>query len=183
VENDTLVIPGERVGPITADMTRTDLSAMFGEEHLTDEAVPVGEGFTEPGTTIELADGRSLSLIWTDESRTKIYSVQDFGPNWHIPEDISIGTSFAELQTKLGEFDLYGLAWDYGGTVVLEGSQLSQYDGLLIIRLSPAPDAMERSPDAWQAVIGDQVFSSTNPNFQELGLAVDEMVVYFSAPE
>jgi hypothetical protein len=182
-QNSTnLVIPGERVGPITAETTREDLVAMFGADNVRDEDIHVGEGFFEPGTILELEDGRSLSLLWTDETRTEIAAVKDFGPAWHTPEDIGIGTSFTELQSKLGEFELYGLAWDYGGTVVLEDSQLDQYDGLLILRLQPDPEAQERSPNAWQAVAGDELFSSSNPNFQDLGLTVGEMIVYFSAP-
>jgi hypothetical protein len=81
------------------------------------------------------------------------------------------------LQEKLGEFQLYGFAWDYGGTVVLEGTELAQYEDSLILRLQTAPDAAEKSPDDFQAVAGDGTFSSTNPHLQTLDVEVGETIV------
>lgn len=174
---DTLVLPGERVGPIARNTTRKDLSKLFGEARLTDEEVQVGEGFTEPATRVDLGTERSFTVVWADTNRNKPVEVRNFGTAWQTPQGIGVGTPFAQLQEKLGQFELYGFAWDYGGTVVLEGTKLAQYRDMLILRLQPAANAAERSPRDFKAVMGDSTFSSTNRHLPSLKLKVEEMIV------
>jgi hypothetical protein len=175
--SETLIIPGERVGPVTANTTRQDLAELFGEANLTDEDVNIGEGFTEPATRVNLEPEKSFTVVWADTSRTQPVEVRNFGKAWQTPQGIGVGTPLSQLQEKLGEFQLYGFAWDYGGTVVLEGTELAQYEDSLILRLQTAPDAAEKSPDDFQAVAGDGTFSSTNPHLQTLDVEVGETIV------
>jgi hypothetical protein len=179
---DTTVIPGERVGPVTRDTSREALAQLFGEDNLTDEEVSVGEGFTQPGTVVDLGEERSFSIVWTDESRSQPQEVRDLGSAWTTPQGIGVGTPFSELQQKLGAFELYGLGWDYGGTVAFEDSKLSQYQDLLILRVQPTEESAKNSSSALQAVSGDSLFPSSDPNFQDLDLEVAEMIVYLTPP-
>lgn len=181
--SEPTIVPGERVGPITRNTSRAELAEMFGESALKDTEVPVGEGFTESGTEVNLDNTTTFSVIWVDSSQSQPATVKDFGPAWQTPEGIHIGTSFTELQAILGEFELYGFGWDYGGTVVLESSDLSDYYGSLILRLQPAdPATFQQQSAAFQAVQGDQILPSTNPNLASLNLVVDEMIVYLNPP-
>jgi hypothetical protein len=175
--SDTTVIPGERVGPVTRKTTRQDLVKLFGEARLTDQDVAMGEGFTEPGTRVDLGSERSFSVVWSDASRTKAVAVRNFGTAWRTPQGIGVGTPFAQLQQKLGEFEFYGFAWDYGGTVVSSGTLLAQYKDMLILRLQTAPDAPQKSPEDFKAVVGERKFSSTNPHLRSLDIQVGEMIV------
>ena len=180
---DTTVVPGDRVGPVTADTSRADLAAQFGESALKDTEVAVGEGFTESGTIVNAGSEQTFAVIWVDESQSEPATVKDFGAAWETPEGIGIGTPLVELQQILGPFDLYGFGWDYGGTLVLEGSNLSQYYGALILRLQPAdPAAPQQQAEAFTAVLGDKLIASDNPNLAELDLVVDEMIVYIDPP-
>lgn len=174
---NTTVVPGERIGDITRSTTRSDLAALVGEENLKDDEIDVGEGFTESGTVVSLGD-RSFSVIWTDNSRTQPAFVRNLGSAWKTPEGIGVGTSFSELQQTLGEFQLYGFGWDYGGTVVLEGTSLAQYDGLLVLRVQPNADAPQSTD--YQAVTGDALYSSNSDHFQSLNPKVNEMMVYLT---
>ncbi|MEM1280382.1 MAG: hypothetical protein AAF827_18710 [Cyanobacteria bacterium P01_D01_bin.6] len=181
--SDTTIVPGDRVGPITSDTSRADLVNLFGEVTLTDTEVAVGEGFTESGTVVADDSNETLAVIWVDERQAEPATVKDFGPAWQTPEGIGVGTSFAELQAILGPFELYGFGWDYGGTLVLEGSNLSNYYGSLILRVQPAdPELFQREAGAFQALLGDKLLLSENPNLQELDLVVDEMIVYINPP-
>jgi len=180
---DTMIVPGERVGPITRDTSRDRLVELFGEAALTDTEVAVGEGFTESGTVVAADSDAAFAVIWVDDSQTEPATVKDFGPAWQTPEGIGIGTSFAELQDILGPFELYGFGWDYGGTLVLEGSDLSNYYGSLILRVQPAdPDLFQQQSGAFQALLGDKLISSNNPSLPDLDLVVDEMIVYINPP-
>lgn len=175
--SDTLVIPGVRVEPVTSTTTRQDLAKRFGASRLRDQSINIGEGFTEPGTRIDLGPKRSFSVVWTDSTRTKPKEIRDLGSDWQTVQGIGIGTSLAKLQQKLGKFKLYGFAWDYGGTVVFEGTKLAQYQNKLILRLRTAPDAAQKSPNDYQAVMGERMFSSTNPHLLPLKPEVGEMIV------
>ncbi|MEM9005395.1 MAG: hypothetical protein AAGE59_17960 [Cyanobacteria bacterium P01_F01_bin.86] len=177
---DTIVVPGERVGPVTLATTRADLAEIYGENALADTEIPVGEGFTESGTTVNAGSDQAFAIIWTDATQTQPATVMDFGPAWQTPEGLKLGTSFAELKSTAGGFSLYGLGWDYEGTVILEGSNLAQYHNLLLLRLGPKPDAITQYPNEYQAVLGDKLLSSDDPNLPPLDLSVYEMIVYLT---
>ncbi|MFB2937386.1 hypothetical protein ACE1B6_19235 [Aerosakkonemataceae cyanobacterium BLCC-F154] len=176
---DTLVIPGERVGPITKNTTRQELTKLFGASRLQDKKIFGPEGIGQfPATRVNLGKERSFTIVWADEKRIKPATIRDFGSAWKTPEGIGVGTSLEELTKKIGEFKLYGLAWDYSGTIVLENTKLSDYQGKLILQVAPTPDAAEKHPRQYQAVMGDRTFSSSNPNWQPLEIKVQQMIVY-----
>ncbi|MGB3308418.1 MAG: hypothetical protein WBG32_02305 [Nodosilinea sp.] len=176
---DTLVIPGQRVGPVTAETSRADLAARYGEDALEDAPIPMGEGTTEPGTVVTPGPDQQFSVVWQDASQTRPWLIKDFGPTWQTPEGLGVGVPYSDVEAVLGDFQLYGFEWDYGGTVVLEGSQLDQHDGYLLLRLSPAATAVDQRPEAYQAVIGSELFASDHPSLDVLDLSIDEIVVYF----
>ncbi len=177
---DTLIIPGKRVGPVTSQTTRADLVKIFGESNLKDETILQAEGTVSvPATTINSDTKRSFTIFWKDDTRKKIVYISGFGSEWKTPEAISVGTSFQELRQKLGEFKLTGLGWDYGGFINLEGTKLSKYKGKLSLRV-----AEERVSEKYEkqsiAVSGDQELSSTNPNFEPLDIQVYQITVNFA---
>jgi len=175
---DFAVVPGERVGAITANTSRADLVSLFGEASLTDEEVPVGEGMFQQGTRVNLGDGRSLSVLWSDESRTQISEVRDFGTAWKLPEGIGVGTSFTALQDVLGPFQLYGFGWDYGGTLSLDETPLATYGDSLVLRVQPEADVSASEYDT--TIMGEQLVSDSDPSLRSLDLQVSEMIVYLN---
>lgn len=174
---ETLIIPGERVGQVTNNTTFKDLVSLFGAEHLTNQPFSVGEGETRPATRVNLGEARSFTVIWTDESRSRAEAVSQLGTDWKTPEGIGAGMSLIDLQSQLGNFQLYGFAWDYSGTVVLDKTRLAKYSGLLTLRLSPQPGAAESQSADFEAVMGDRLYDSTNPHLQALYPTVDRMIV------
>jgi hypothetical protein len=178
---DTLIIPGERVGPITKNTSRQELTKLFGASRLQDKTIFGPEGMGKfPATRVNLGQERSFTVVWADEKRTRPATIRDFGSAWKTPQGIGVGTSLAELRKQLGEFKLYGLAWDYSGTILLENTKLSNYKGKLNLQVAPAPDAAKKFPRQYQAVMGDGTFSSSNPNWQPLGIRVQQMTVYLN---
>lgn len=180
VTTDQVVIPGERVGPITATTSRQDLADFYGEPALEDAPIHVGEGFTEPGTIIHLGPENSLSVVWQDQSQAHPLYVTDFGPAWKTPEGLGVGISFSTLKQVLGHFQFYGFAWDYEGSLVLEGSNLDQYYGNLLLNIRPSQKSAADNPEAYQQVIGDSLFSSDDPNLKPLDIEVYKMTVYLN---
>ncbi|MEH1856311.1 MAG: hypothetical protein V7L11_32650 [Nostoc sp.] len=175
---DILIVPGERVGPITRTTTKQDLVKLFGASHLVDKTISGAEGIgTFAATQLNLNQGRSLLVVWSDNTRTKPLDVRNLGSAWKTREGIGVGISLSELRKKLGNFKVYGLGWDYGGTVLLDSSKLSRYQGKLILRVDAAPNASEKFPNDYQSVSGDSTFSSTNPHWKPLGIRLTEIIV------
>lgn len=175
---DTLIVSGERVGPITRTTTKQDLVKLFGSSNLVDKTISGPEGMgTFAATQLNLNQGRSLLIVWSDNTRTKPLDVRDLGSAWKTREGIGVGTPLSELRKKLGNFKLYGLAWDYGGTILLDSSRLSTYQGKFILRVDTAPNASEKYPNDYRAVSGDRTFFSTNPHWKRLGIRLAEIIV------
>ena len=181
---DTLIVPGERVGPITRTTTKQDLVKLFGVSRLVDKTISGAEGIGSfAATQLNLNQGRSLLVVWSDNTRTKPLDVRNLGSAWKTREGIGMGTPLSELCKKLGDFKLYGLAWDYGGTILLDSSKLSRYQGKLILRVDTAPDAFEKFPNDYQSVSGDSTFSSSNPHWKPLGIRLAEIIVVLNPSE
>ena len=179
---DYTLVPGQRVGPVTATTSRAQLAQIYGETVLRDESVPVGEGFTEPGTIVNPGSDQQFIIVWLDQQRRRPLLAKGFGPAWKTPEGIGLGMAYGDLQQVLGRFQVYGFEWDYGGCVSLQGSHLETYYGELILRLEASRSAIAQHPQAYQAVMGDRLFPSDDPNLAVLDLTVTSMLVYLNRP-
>lgn len=180
--NDSLIIPGKRVGAITSETTRTDLVQIYGESNLKDETILQGEGTVSVAATkVNQGTPSALTIFWKDEARKEILYIKGFGRQWKTPEGIGVGTSLQELRQKLGEFQLTGFGWDYGGSVNFKDTKLSKYQGKLSLTLNPSDENVYgKYPKQYGAVSGDINLSSTNPNLEPLDVRVYQMTVNFS---
>lgn len=173
---DTAIVPGQKVGTVTAGTTYDQLEREFGSDRLTNADIHLGEGFIAPSTQVTLSDGYSFNVVWSDASKSTPVEVRDLAAGWNI-QGIHNGMTFDALQAALGDFDLMGFGWDYGGTVLLENTSLADYSGKLFIRVQPSAKAAETQSENFQAVLGDSAFPSTDPNFEALDLSVVEVVI------
>jgi hypothetical protein len=65
--HDWIIVPGERVGPITPETTYSGLQRQFGSENVRLQLVDVGEGIEEPGTIVYPEESsKTLAVIWGD---------------------------------------------------------------------------------------------------------------------
>ncbi len=178
---DPIILPGRSVGPVTANTSHSDLGKIFDPDRLKDVEASMGEGFTRPGTRVELGESRSFTIVWANADRTQVAEVRDIGSDWRTPEGIQPGISLEELEAILGPFQFSGFAWDYGGTVMLEGTTLDNYDSQLIVRLQPTP-ADTHQTQALREVLGDELVDSDHESFNEIHPIVDEIIVSLAKP-
>ena len=179
--NSLMIIPGERVGEITANTNREQLAELFPPNVATlqDVEVPLSEGMTAIGTKVEISKENQFTIIWKNEEKSQVEKIVNFGSAWNLPEGIHVNTTWKVLQEKLGEFQLFGFRWDYGGTLQLEGTPLEEYKDNLIIRVAPSLEAISSNTEALNAVSGERLIESKNPNLQQLNLKVSEIIVIF----
>ena len=59
-KNDWLIVPGQRVGPITASTTRADLDILFGKDNVRESNLDISEG--PEAATVVFGDDPSAAL-------------------------------------------------------------------------------------------------------------------------
>src|SRR2546427_10842223 len=103
-----LIVPGAKVGPITAKTSEADLIQVYGKANVQSKDIEVGEGFTEPGTVINPDDpSKTIQIIWKDQNRRQfpdsIRISSEKKSLWRTTQGISIGTTLKELEMiKIG---------------------------------------------------------------------------------
>ena len=72
-QNDWVIVPGKRLGPITPDTSRTDLERLLGKGKVRDQPVETGEG-PEPGTVVFPDEpDAALAILWEPTLRGDSY--------------------------------------------------------------------------------------------------------------
>ena len=194
-----LIVPGERVGSITATSSEADLIAAYGAENVQDTEFYLGEGETEIGTGLFLGDeSKTVRILWEDpENKSRPVSVELSGYKsiWKTADGISLGTPLTKVQAINGKpFKIYGFEWDYGGTLS-EGNQgnikgLPHEDpekGFLPVFFSLTfQHDFESNPDypqdKYTEVTGDSEFSSDHPVLQDMDPVVYSINLSFPDP-
>lgn len=190
---DWLIVPGQRVGPITEATSEVSLRALFGAENVDPVMIDLGEGFSAPGTVVYPSDeSRRLEVVWSDSSRSSPKEVRMSGESsiWSTAEGISLGSTLREIERLNGfPFSLAGFAFDYGGTITSCGRGRLAILGCgdaadaaqarrIVLRLTPGAEA-SALPE-YRRVIGERVFSSGHPAMQALDPHVYQMIVYLA---
>ncbi|HSF16611.1 MAG TPA: hypothetical protein VLK65_13775 [Vicinamibacteria bacterium] len=190
---DWLIVPGERVGRITATTSESELESLFGTDNVEPVDVHIGEGFTEPGAAVFPSDpSRRIEVVWRDEARTSPKELRLLGDSsqWRTSEGISLGSTLQDIERLNGfPFRLAGFAFDYGGTITdcgrgrLRMLGCSDRDGtiqgrLVVLRLNPSAESRARAE--YRQVLGDRDFSSGHPAMQALNPRVYQMIVFVS---
>ncbi len=168
---DSLVVPGERFGPLTAGSSQADLLEAYGEGARA-TAIPIGEGMTRPGTT--LFDGAALiEILWHTANRRCPEFIIVRTPNaiWKTVDGIGSGSTLKEVEAANGgPFTFLGFEWDQQGYVAdwlggrLEGLRL---------RLAGGSSMLTR--EEYSTLMGDHQIRSDFPTAQKLDPVVTEM--------
>lgn len=176
-DSEFLIVPDVQVGPITKDSTEASIRKAFGDAQVKPEKLYVGDGQELPGLAIYPDDPeKRVEVIWQEENPSKIAFVQIQGERskWKTKEGVTLGTSLAELEKLNGRaFDLFGLGWDFGGTVVdWKGGNL---DALQVRVADPADTQL--SQEETSTISGDQTISSDTPALKKVNPTVFKIVV------
>jgi hypothetical protein len=115
--HDWLIVPGERVGPITARSTEASLRAAFGNDAVVQSAIHIDAATTAPGVEIYRGrPGESIAVLWPRKDRTLRWPLQVipcYGPagaecRWKTVTGVRTGLSVADLEKLNGKpFLLY----------------------------------------------------------------------------
>ena len=102
-KNDWLIVPGQRVGPITSTTTRAELDTLFGKENVHDGTFEGGD-VPEAATVVWGSDSStSLAITWDREHPLAIHVCvgTQTGPcRWRTASGIRIGLPLREIPQR-----------------------------------------------------------------------------------
>ena len=161
--SDRTICP-KRVGPMTAGIARATIEQWFPDAR--DTVIDVGEG--EQGSVTLLNEGRSDSIAvqWSDSTRSRISGFSNLGAAWKTQQGIGVGSTLNDLVQALGDsFAVLGYGWDYGGTVILDGTAL-EGSGIFFRTMPSVADGTQRASAS--GIIGDKPFKPTDAKLKSL---------------
>jgi hypothetical protein len=191
---DWLIVPGQRVGPITASTTRAELDAMFGKENVQERNLDISEG--PEAATVVFGDDSSarLAITWDRERPSTVhicFGTQTGPCRWRTAGGIRIGLPIRELE-KLNEksFQLTGFGGEPQGTVTSwRKGQLEENPaacGHLVVRLTPADELTGTLSKSEATVLkqlqGERPYSSSYIPMVELNPIVSALEMQFVGP-
>jgi hypothetical protein len=193
-DNDWLIVPGKRVGPITASSTRADLVRVFGAKNVADGDFLTSDMGSENATRVYRDQPEmSLAIFWiSDAADSHIRSVR-VCPNlilpgkcrWRTAESVTLGVTLKDLERLNGRaFQLNGFDWGFGGLITSwNGGHLDKLAtscGGLNLRLDPpAGPASDDRARLMDQVEGNDEFPSADTAMQALNPVVDFLSVSF----
>jgi hypothetical protein len=199
-ENDSLIVPGVRVGPVTRTSTEQSLRQAFGRLAVRAD-IDVGEGVQEPVLALYPADpGRILEITWNNDQPphpAMIFicrSEDNRACQWRTAQGIGIGTTLRELEKANGRpFEMVGWGSDVGGNLTsFQGGQLEKELrgplGALTLSLTPRIDRngdyLPRLTDReFSDVEGEKFLLSSHPVLQKLNPYVGAVSLVFPSAE
>lgn len=182
---DTLIVPGVRVGPLAADTTEAELVSLYGRDGVIDHNFSIGEGYVCDGARIEIGDDQTLDIAWRDRvNRSGISGITINSEIWNTKEGLRVGLTLAEVERlNNGPLTITGFGWDYGGVVASwEQGRLAPVwpNGERLVRtwFRATLESETANHDDYAATSGDRVFSSEHPSLHKLNPSIYQLDVY-----
>lgn len=101
---DNTVVPGKRVGAITAHSSLSVLRALYGKANIGPKMQTQPSGDTSPGARLFAGTDRQLDLVWDEEAREKrVVEVRIIGSAWVLENGLKTGLPLGEAEKMIGK--------------------------------------------------------------------------------
>ncbi len=197
--SDWVIVPGVRVGPVTAKTVKADIPRLFPGASVKDDELELEEGFVMPATFVARETRpESLAIVWTgkeaDAHPKQVYLCRGRGRGeckWHAVAPggtIAVGVKLSELEKiNGGGFTVHGFGYGYGGNVESwDGGAIAKFDcnnslsvGLDGERNREGDLTMALTSEERQSFSGNRSIASSTPALRKLNPAVTEILFFF----
>lgn len=176
-EDQRIIVPGKRVGPITKSTSQEKLLEIYGGTQVGLSTITTPEGDL-PCTVIFPGEPSELRITWDDEARTKIKAVyiDKRESTWFTEDGLGVGLPMSDIiKANRAPVAFYGFGWAYGGVVESwKKGSLSRFSKGFYAVFAPDPQVKE-IPSSFQ---GERILSSNEAGVDRLGLYLSRLVVY-----
>lgn len=184
---ERIVVPGERVGPLTSTTAEAELVEQLGPLVRTGLAIDIGEGFCVEGAMMFPDSPDAVEIAWSDSahSRPAFARIRSAGARWTTPAGVHIGMTLEELERINGEPVAFsGFGWDYGGTASWSEDKAENDDVMFLLELAPdsASETWVRENPRYEEIIGERTITSDHPLIQEMTIRVRGMSLRWAEP-
>ena len=101
---DRTVVPGKRVGPITAYSSLAVLKSLYGARNVIPKMQPLPSGDTTPGARLFAGTSRQLEIVWDEDGPDKrVAEVRIVGSDWAFENGLKTGLPLAEAEKIIGK--------------------------------------------------------------------------------
>lgn len=176
----TWLLPGD----FSPDTTLQDLQRRFGAGNVKAEEIPGAEGGSFRGVVLFPEDPTRRATVYFQDPQNLLglamVSIDEDRSLWKLASGVGIGTPLSELRKVNGKpFTFSGFGWDYGGTIIdWHGGKLAPANDEAVfarIQLRMPQGNVGDKPYPQ----GDSRFSSDDPRWKSLGIAVGGFSVNF----
>ncbi|HYA18069.1 MAG TPA: hypothetical protein VEF06_11415, partial [Bryobacteraceae bacterium] len=139
--NDFLLVPGVRVGPLTASAVKADVERLFPGATVKDDELELEEGVVLEATYVNREKRpESLAIVWTgktpDSHPKQVFLCRGRGRGecrWHAAApggNITVGVKLLDLEKINGNpFTIHGFGYGYGGNIESwDGGKIGKFD-------------------------------------------------------
>jgi hypothetical protein len=197
--NDWLLVPGVRVGPVTAKTVRADVARLFPGASVQEDALELEEGFVLPATFVAREKrAESLAIVWTGKTAEahpkQVFLCRGRGRaecKWHAVAPggtIAVGVTMLDLEKiNGGGFTVHGFGYGYGGNVESwDGGAIGKFDcnnslsvGVDGARNREGEFTVAVTSEEKQSFSGNRSIASSNAGLRKLNPAVTEILFTF----
>ena len=101
---DHMIVPGKRVGPITAYSSLAVLKSLFGARNVIPKMQPLPSGDTTPGARLFGGTSRQLEIVWDEDGPDKrVAEIRIVGSDWAFENGLKTGLPLAEAERIIGK--------------------------------------------------------------------------------
>jgi hypothetical protein len=178
------IIPTVCVGSVTARLTESDLTAIFGKETIKNEEIHLAETEYTYGTRVFADDeDKALNIVWTNRAHEQIAKVLVLGKKWRTKSGIGIGTKLTEIEKINGKpFTMVGFRFDGEGSITGWNDGALQAEGNYLELAFKDPgfaDGMLTKQER-DSLTGDKYFPSSNPVLQKTNPYIDYVAIVWN---
>jgi hypothetical protein len=192
-----LIVPGVRVGPITAKTIELDLVELYGVENVHSTVSLSGQSETTTETILFPFDTmKKLQIIWVNGNSHEgpaLVRISGTRSLWHTEDGISLGTSLIRLEIMNGTFfHLTGFNFDNPGVITDCGYGKLKYLGYLTpgeetirgkfvtLSLDQPNYVYDRvTKEEYATIVKDGIFRSDNSVMERLNPVVRQIEMTF----
>ncbi|MFQ3575531.1 MAG: hypothetical protein SNJ77_03755 [Cytophagales bacterium] len=181
IETTEIIDCRSLVKDVNFELSREGLIEYYGKENHDDDTLYAEGEMTGFASVLWKGSPKEIQIIWQDDQMAKAigFSINNTNSNRRLLDKFYVGMTLNELvQVNGAPVELSGFGWDYGGGCCFGDKKglLAQIN-CLSFRFDLDNVAYEQTNV--DQVLGDQIFSSEHPFFQQNKAILMNINVYF----